>query len=221
MTKPGSRNWRAETLIAIRTGGKPAASHAASWRHPSCSAHSPSGTIRPDCSATGMNCAGDIGPRPGCFHRISASSPAIAPGGDLDLGLVVQLELALAERRAHGALELDALGDLARHCGCVVLEAAAAGCLDALHGRVGVAQQELEILAVPGVRADAGTEGEVQLLAVERERRGRNLLELLGERGDLARLFQVGRQYREAIGAEARRGVSLPHHRAPAALPPA
>src|SRR5579864_3004021 len=41
--------------------------------HACLSAHSPSWTIRPISSATGMNSEGGTGPRSGCRHRIKAS----------------------------------------------------------------------------------------------------------------------------------------------------
>ena len=41
--------------------------------------HSPSGTIKPVCSARGMNSAGEIMPRSGWGHRASASKLLIAP----------------------------------------------------------------------------------------------------------------------------------------------
>ena len=46
--------------------------------------HSPSGTISPVCSATGMNWLGGMNPRTGCRQRISASTP-IARRCDLRL----------------------------------------------------------------------------------------------------------------------------------------
>ena len=50
--------------------GHPTASRQARW-----STHSPSGTISPVSSATGMKAAGGTGPRTGWVQRISASSP--------------------------------------------------------------------------------------------------------------------------------------------------
>jgi len=43
------------------------------------STHSPSGTINPVSSATGMNCSGEIRPRTGWCQRTSASKPTISP----------------------------------------------------------------------------------------------------------------------------------------------
>jgi len=51
----------------------------AAVRHASVSAHSPSGTISPLSSASGMKRAGDISPKAGCRQRISASRPKMRP----------------------------------------------------------------------------------------------------------------------------------------------
>ena len=44
------------------------------------------GTIKPVSSAIGTNSAGEIGPRSGCCHRISASKPLTAPVMALTIG---------------------------------------------------------------------------------------------------------------------------------------
>src|SRR5205807_6961262 len=74
-----------------------------------------------------------------------------AAAREIDLRLVMQLELLLADRRAQRVLQLDAVERLARHVGGVELEGIAAGVLDAVGGGGGVAELEIEVLAGAGV----------------------------------------------------------------------
>ena len=61
VTRLAEVNCTAETLTATLS---PSGQRLAS-RQARCSTHSPSGTISPSCSATGMNSAGEIMPRVG------------------------------------------------------------------------------------------------------------------------------------------------------------
>jgi hypothetical protein len=72
------RNSNADTLTAMDPIGKPAATHAWACLHASRTTQAPIGTIRPESSATGINCAGGTDPRVGCVQRSSASAPVIA-----------------------------------------------------------------------------------------------------------------------------------------------
>ena len=68
----------AETLTPTRTwrpSGRRACQTFTS-RQAWASTQRPSGTIWPVSSATGMNSAGTIMPRSGCFQRMSASTPS-------------------------------------------------------------------------------------------------------------------------------------------------
>ena len=77
--RPGACTWRAERLTAILGAKTPARCHSPTCRHAVRSTHSPIGTMRPFCSATGMNSSGSTSPRSGCCQRISASMPAMRP----------------------------------------------------------------------------------------------------------------------------------------------
>src|SRR6266850_4023529 len=84
-------------------------------------------------------------------------------GGEIDLRLVMQLDLLLADGRAQRILQLDALQRLPRHVRGVELEGVAAGVLDPVGGGVGVAQQAVEVLAVARIHARAHAERHVGL----------------------------------------------------------
>jgi hypothetical protein len=71
----GLLNCSGDRLIATCTS----CGQAAACMQASRSAHSPSGTMSPISSATGMNEAGGTIPRVGCGQRMSASKPVIAP----------------------------------------------------------------------------------------------------------------------------------------------
>src|SRR5437763_846747 len=60
-TKPGLRNCRAETFTARRSSADPASPQTRICRQLSASANAPSGWIKSESSATGMNCPGEIG----------------------------------------------------------------------------------------------------------------------------------------------------------------
>ena len=146
-----ARNWRRERLTAI---GRPASPRALPGAHlarrPGRSTHSPSGTIRPVSSASGMNSSGGTSPCSGCCQRSSASTPTMLAAAQVDLRLVVQHELAVASSaRRRRALERQALGR--RRCvqrRGVELVVVAAGCLGVVHGDVGVLEQRLGVVAV-------------------------------------------------------------------------
>ena len=76
---PVSAIWRAETLTL--SAGRRAGSAPAATRQAVRSTSSPSSTIRPESSATGMNSDGGIAPRSGWSQRSSASTPAIRSSG--------------------------------------------------------------------------------------------------------------------------------------------
>ena len=80
-TSPSDASWRAETFTDTRSGVPTAhaAWKTAAWRQASKSRSRPSGTMRPVSSASGMNSAGETGPRSGCVQRASDSYARISP----------------------------------------------------------------------------------------------------------------------------------------------
>ena len=71
---PVSSNWYGDTLTAIVSASDQRIASRQAW----LSTHSPSGTISPISSASGMNSAGDTRPRSGWRQRSSASKPTMA-----------------------------------------------------------------------------------------------------------------------------------------------
>ena len=112
------------------------------------STQSPSSLIRPVSSATGMNSAGEIMPRSGWRQRNSASQPETSPAAEIDQRLVMDLEAAVGQRLAqillHGEARLGARvhGRLEEAVG-----AASVG-LGAIHRKVGILDELVEIGAV-------------------------------------------------------------------------
>src|SRR3954470_17590466 len=72
-TNSGSAICAVETLTDTGTGGPPAWVHRAAWAPAARSTHSPSGAMRPDCSAIEMNSPGETNPSSGCVQRMRAS----------------------------------------------------------------------------------------------------------------------------------------------------
>ena len=68
-------NLGAEPFTVTRGTLRPVFCQALLWAHAARSTHSPSGTINPVSSATGMNSTGPTSPRSGCAHRSRASAP--------------------------------------------------------------------------------------------------------------------------------------------------
>ncbi len=83
-TRPGWVSWQGERLTLMRSG--PAAPpspyrsrHRRAWRTDCSRTQRPNGTIRPVCSASGMNRSGPSTPCCGCSQRTSASAPRTLP----------------------------------------------------------------------------------------------------------------------------------------------
>jgi hypothetical protein len=73
------RTCRADRLMAMRSGGRPSASQAASCAQAVRMTQAPTGTTRPVSSSTPMNRSGGTRPFPGERQRSSASTPVTTP----------------------------------------------------------------------------------------------------------------------------------------------
>jgi len=73
------RTWRADRLIAMRSGGRPMPSHVASCAQAVRMTQAPTGSTRPVSSSAPMKRSGGTMPRPGECQRSSASTPVMAP----------------------------------------------------------------------------------------------------------------------------------------------
>ena len=143
--KFSSRNSIAETFTAMVVSGRPASTQARACLHASRSTQLPIGRIRPQSSATGMNCAGETGPRVGCVQRSSASAPVIAPVLQIDLRLVVQREFLPLQGAPQALLDRLPLHGADVHRRLEELIALAPVLLGLVHRGVGVLDQRLRI----------------------------------------------------------------------------
>ncbi len=129
-------------------------------------------------------------------------------GVDVELGLVVQHELALANRARQLGQQLEARRVVAVEL-LVVHGMRQPGLLGHVHGDIGALQQRVDVAAVRGEarHADAGLDVERQAIGLERQlQRGEDALEGLVEvvRG----LRQLPDEDAELVAAEARDGVA-------------
>ena len=127
---------------------------------------------------------------------------------EIHLRLVMQLELLLRERRAQRVLKLDAVERLARHVGGIELEGVAARLLDAVRGRIGVAQQHVEILAVARIHARTHAQRDVDLAPVQREGGRQRPAHGACDAQHVVRARDVRREQGEVIGADPRHGIA-------------
>ena len=171
-------------------------------------------------SATAMKSSGDTRPRLGCCQRSSASTPATAAGGEVDLRLVEEPELVALERLAQVALERQALQRAGVHRRRAELEAVASQLLGAVHGDVGAGQQRLGVVAVGREEADADAGGDVEPLAVDLDRPGDGRrASSRAVRAASAPSSDVGQQQGELVAADPRHRVALRAPTAAAAAP--
>ena len=136
--------WIGDRLTAILMPSGQCAASAQALRN----THSPSGTMSPISSATGMNSAGEIMPRSGCFQRSSASQPVIAVVLDADQRLVMQLEFAFRQGLAQRDFELAPRLHARVHGGLEEAVGAAAIRLGAVERHVGALEQLVRLGAV-------------------------------------------------------------------------
>ena len=129
---------RAETLTATGTSQPVAPTTRRPGPAPCRRRASVSRCISPDCSASGMNSSGRTRPRVGWRQRTSASTPATRRRSSGDLGLVVQLELAVVDRPAQRAEQAEPVGEWRSRVGGVDLDAGAL-VLGDVHRDVGAA----------------------------------------------------------------------------------
>ncbi len=139
-------------------------------------------------------------------QRLDADQGARA---QVDLGLVVQLELALRHGLAHFlqvfelALEGFVMLDVEQ------VEAVLAGQLGLVHGLVGVAQQLVGARFIGREQGDADAGRQLQGQPVQFDRRRHGLQQAFHHRFELVVMFQVHQQGDEFIAAQAGDGVLL------------
>ena len=103
--------------------------------------NSPTRMMASVSSAIGMNVDGGTDPSAGWFHRSSASTPMMLAAGELDLGLVGEVQLATVERSPELGREGQLLGGAVVERPAESLGPVATSFLGGIHGVVGVADE--------------------------------------------------------------------------------
>ncbi len=127
--------------------------------------------------------------------------------GEVELRLVVELELPLAQRHAHVVLELVACAQAFVQLALEEAGVAGAVLLGAAVGEVGVLQELVGVLAVVGTDRDAEVDGDRHRLLVDVERCAEHLMQALDQ--GVRRLERLVRQLQddELVAADARQHV--------------
>ncbi len=134
------------------------------------------------------------------------------PGGHAGPRLEVHLELAVVERATQPGFDLEPAQQLLVHPRLEHLHAAHAARLGVRQRGVGVPQQHFGAHAVARIARDADADRDVDLLAVDGERLGQQLGDLLGDALRVVGVAQAPEHDRELVGAAARDEVRGPHH---------
>ena len=137
--------------------------------------------------------------------------PGDAAGGEVDLRLVEEPELAALDPLAQVVLERQPLERARVHGRRAELETVAPQLLGAVHGDVGAGQQRLGVAAVGRVEADADAGRDVEAMAVQVHRPRDGGQDLVGHPGGLGAAADVGQQQVELVAADPGHGVALPH----------
>src|SRR5204862_5758696 len=126
---------------------------------------------------------------------------------EIDLGLVVDANLASPERQAQLVLESQRLDELVSELVAEDLDAAAAPLLGGVHGDVGAADELVGRAAVTRMHGDSGAGPEREQVAAELDRLGDARQEA---RGDVDRLLLAGavQQDGELVASDPGDGVS-------------
>ena len=121
-------------------------------------------------------------------------------------------EFSALHRQAHPGFPRQDLGAVLHHTQRIETAVPAAVILGAVHGRVGVADQIFGVVAVARKHADAYARPGVKLLAVEIDRDGNNLQQLVGDLGSILGRGEIRENHEELIAAEPRHHVGFAQH---------
>ena len=169
--------------------------------------------IRPASSASGMNLAGEIGPRVGWLPADQRFEARDLLACGVDDRLVVNRELAALDRLAEVVFEDLALGRLAVHRRLVEAMLAAARRLGRIEREVGVADQRVGAGAAGVADGDADRGADRDLVAFDRIGPRDLLDQRPGERLQKADVDRAGKHRLEFVAAEAADLAVVAHHR--------
>jgi hypothetical protein len=128
----------------------------------------------------------------------------------IELGLIVQQELAPLQCLMQLGFELDALGGRIVHGGAEELEIATAIVFGRIHGRIGALEQCLCTGAVFRVARNADAGRDEQLLALQQEWRRQRIDDAGAQRADVAVFHDVGQDQGEFVPTQPRDQVAWP-----------
>ncbi len=126
----------------------------------------------------------------------------------VQLRLVVQQQLVALQRAAQCRLQLQLARRALLHAGREEAPRRLALVLGAVHRRVGVARQDLVVVAVRRIAGDADRHRHAQLVALHHARLGQALQQLAGHQLGAGGVG-AGQQHGELVAAEAGHGVDL------------
>ena len=141
-------------------------------------------------------------------QRFGADRRATA---QVDLGLVIQLELAAIECQAQAAFDRLPLDGAQVHVGRKKLGIVASAVLGVVHRQVGILDQGFRVLPVGRVKADADTGRHVQSVAGDVMRFGQRGDDLVGAFCRVNGLSDFGQHDDEFIAANPAHGVRVAH----------
>ena len=146
--------------------------------------------------------------RAGQHHAVARAMPAderLDPddgaGLEVDLGLIVEHELAAGDGLAQVGLDGLALDRVGVHLGPEELVVVAAGVFRLIHGEIGVAQQGFRIRGIAGEGGDADARGDAQVMPGDAMRRIEREDDLLRAERRIVRMHDVREQYEELVAA--------------------
>jgi hypothetical protein len=125
-----------------------------------------------------------------------------AAGPQVCLGLVIELDLTLVDRRAHPAREREAPRRVAVELG-LEDRVATAGVLGRVHRDIGALLQRLVVIAVDRVQRDADAGVDLQAHALKHKRLAQMHEQALGDAGRVRRAVDVWEQDPKLVAAEA------------------
>ena len=170
LAMPPRRSWEGDRLMATRGGAMPPARQRPIWPSASARTQAPRGSIRPVSSASGRKAPGASSAALRVLpaqERLQTGDRAVGGG---DLGLVVQLELAVLDAAGEVAAQQAAGPGLGGELGAVVGHARPAGGLGAVEGDVGVGAQLVGGAAIVGEEGDADAGADHHVLLADAHR---------------------------------------------------
>ena len=134
-----------------------------------------------------------------------------AAGGEVNLGLVVQQKFTPLQGAAHGTLHVQAGDGRGAHFWHKLAHAVAAMLFDAVHGDIGIAQQNLAMVAIAREDGDPNTGGHKHLAPHQLHRACQRRLDFFCHLRHVVWLGQIGEHNDKFITPQTCHGIGLTH----------